>query len=233
MRKISFGEGVERVFPLYGPRIWEIEVVRKGVVRRAKLYYLRDLRGKASRIAEDTEAQRELIAVQAEEAAKRPRREKLKKEKPKAERPRPRRQGRRQEVGAPWRSARSRPRRRLAPPKPRTLFDKIWDSHVVHRQDDGTCVIYIDRHLVHEVTSPQAFEGLRMAGRTVRRPDATVAVADHNMPTTDRAQGIADEESRIQVETLEKNVAEFGVPYFGMNDIRAAASCTSSAPSRA
>ena len=83
VRKISFGEGVERVFPLYGPGIWEIEVVRKGVVRRAKLYYLRDLRGKASRIAEDTEAQRELVAEQAEEAAKRPRREKLKKEKPK------------------------------------------------------------------------------------------------------------------------------------------------------
>ena len=86
VRKISFGEGVERVFPLYGPGIWEIEVVRKGIVRRAKLYYLRNLRGKASRIAEDTEAQRELIAVQAEEALKRPRREKLKKEKPKEER---------------------------------------------------------------------------------------------------------------------------------------------------
>ena len=85
VRKISYGEGVERVFPLYSPNIWEIEVVRKGIVRRAKLYYLRDLRGKASRIAEDTEAQRELIAVQAEEALKRPRREKLKKEKPKDE----------------------------------------------------------------------------------------------------------------------------------------------------
>ena len=85
VRKISFGEGVERVFPLYSPNIWEIEVVRKGIVRRAKLYYLRDLRGKASRIAEDTEAQRELVAEQAEEAAKRPRREKLKKEKPKEE----------------------------------------------------------------------------------------------------------------------------------------------------
>ena len=85
VRKISFGEGVERVFPLYGPGIWEIEVVRKGVVRRAKLYYLRDLRGKASRIAEDTEAQRELLAVQAEEALKNPRRERIKKEKPKAE----------------------------------------------------------------------------------------------------------------------------------------------------
>ena len=106
------------------------------------------------------------------------------------------------------------------PPPPRTLFEKIWDSHVVHRQDDGTCVIYIDRHLVHEVTSPQAFEGLRMAGRQVRRPDATIAVADHNTPTTDFSQGIEDEESRIQVETLEKNVADFHVPYFDLNDPR-------------
>ncbi len=104
--------------------------------------------------------------------------------------------------------------------KPRTLFDKIWDSHVVHRQDDGTCVLYIDRHLVHEVTSPQAFEGLRMSGRKVRRPDATVAVADHNVPTTDRSKGIADAESRIQVETLEKNAKDFGVEYYGMDDVR-------------
>ena len=74
--------------------------------------------------------------------------------------------------------------------KPRTLFDKIWDSHVVHRQEDGTCVLYIDRHLVHEVTSPQAFEGLRLAGRKVRRPEATLAVADHNVPTGDRSEGI-------------------------------------------
>ena len=106
------------------------------------------------------------------------------------------------------------------PPPPRTLFQKIWDGHVVHRQDDGTCVLYIDKHLVHEVTSPQAFEGLRTAGRRVRRPDATIAVADHNVPTLDRAAGIADEESRVQVETLERNVVEFGVPYFGMTDIR-------------
>ena len=104
--------------------------------------------------------------------------------------------------------------------EPRTLFDKIWQNHLVHRQDDGTCLLYIDRHLVHEVTSPQAFEGLRMTGRKVRRPDATLAVADHNVPTTDRSKGIADEESRIQVETLEKNTAEFGVPYFSMDDIR-------------
>ena len=96
----------------------------------------------------------------------------------------------------------------------RTLFDKVWDSHVVDRMEDGTCVLYIDRHLVHEVTSPQAFEGLRRAGRRVRRPAATIAVVDHNVPTDDRRGGIREEESRIQVETLERNVAEFGVPYF-------------------
>ena len=103
---------------------------------------------------------------------------------------------------------------------PKTLFDKIWDSHVVDRQDDGTCLIYIDRHLVHEVTSPQAFEGLRVAGREVRRPNATLAVADHNVPTTDRSKGIAEPDSRLQVETLEKNCAEFGIEYFSMADIR-------------
>ena len=104
--------------------------------------------------------------------------------------------------------------------KPRTLFDKIWQSHLVDREDDGTCLIYIDRHLVHEVTSPQAFEGLRIAGRKVRRPDLTLAVADHNTPTTDISEGIAEEDSRIQVETLESNVVEFGVPYFGLEDTR-------------
>jgi 3-isopropylmalate/(R)-2-methylmalate dehydratase large subunit len=103
---------------------------------------------------------------------------------------------------------------------PRTLFDKIWDSHLVERQDDGTCLIYIDRHLVHEVTSPQAFEGLRLAGRAVRRPDLTLAVADHNVPTTDRSQGIDDEESLLQVETLSRNCAEFDIPLFAMDDIR-------------
>ena len=103
---------------------------------------------------------------------------------------------------------------------PKTLFDKIWDAHVVHQQSDGTCLIYIDRHLVHEVTSPQAFEGLRNNGRVVRAPNRTLAVADHNIPTTDRSIGIEDEESRIQVEALEKNAADFGVPYFAMDDIR-------------
>ena len=102
----------------------------------------------------------------------------------------------------------------------RTLYDKIWDNHVVDRQDDGAVLLYIDCHLVHEVTSPQAFEGLRVAGRKVRRPDLTIAVADHNIPTTNRAKGIADEESRIQVETLEHNVKAFGVPYFPVMDVR-------------
>ncbi len=102
----------------------------------------------------------------------------------------------------------------MAEMKPRTLFDKVWDAHVVEQLPDGTCVLYIDRHLVHEVTSPQAFEGLRLAGRRVRRPDATIAVADHNIPTEGRANGIKEEDSRIQVETLERNVVEFGVPYF-------------------
>jgi 3-isopropylmalate/(R)-2-methylmalate dehydratase large subunit len=104
--------------------------------------------------------------------------------------------------------------------EPRTLFDKVWDSHVVERLPDGTCILYIDRHLVHEVTSPQAFEGLRLAGRRVRRPDATIAVVDHNVPTTDRSKGIDEPESRLQVETLERNVAEFGVPYVPLLDAR-------------
>ena len=108
----------------------------------------------------------------------------------------------------------------MAQGRPQTLFDKIWESHLAHRQADGTCLLYVDRHLVHEVTSPQAFEGLRMAGRKVRRPQATLAVADHNVPTTDRSRGIDEPESRIQVETLEKNCAEFGIPYFSMSDVR-------------
>jgi 3-isopropylmalate/(R)-2-methylmalate dehydratase large subunit len=95
-----------------------------------------------------------------------------------------------------------------------TLFDKIWDAHVVDRLEDGTAILYIDRHLVHEVTSPQAFEGLRLSGRRLRRPDATIAVVDHNVPTTDRSQPIEEPQSRLQIETLERNVAEFGVPYF-------------------
>ena len=102
---------------------------------------------------------------------------------------------------------------------PKTLFDKIWDSHIVNKDADGTCVLYIDRHLVHEVTSPQAFEGLRLANRKVRRPDATLAVPDHNVPTQDRTN-IADEDSRIQLATLDKNARDFGVVYFPIADKR-------------
>jgi len=103
---------------------------------------------------------------------------------------------------------------------PQTLYDKIWNQHVVHQQDDGTTLLYVDRHLVHEVTSPQAFEGLRLSKRGVRKPDLTLAVADHNVPTTDRLKGIDDKDSKIQVETLEKNCKEFGIKLFGMNDKR-------------
>ena len=104
---------------------------------------------------------------------------------------------------------------------PKTLYDKIWDAHVAHESDDGTCLLYIDRHLVHEVTSPQAFEGLRMSGRVVRAPNKTIAVPDHNVPTTtDREGGIDNEESRIQVEALDKNAREFGVHYYPVSDIR-------------
>jgi 3-isopropylmalate/(R)-2-methylmalate dehydratase large subunit len=103
---------------------------------------------------------------------------------------------------------------------PRTLFDKIWDDHVVERLEDETCLLYIDRHLVHEVTSPQAFEGLRASGRRVRAPQSTIAVVDHNVPTSDRRNGIKEPESRLQVETLEENVAEFGVPFFPVLDPR-------------
>ena len=103
---------------------------------------------------------------------------------------------------------------------PRTLFDKLWESHVVTVLEDGTTILYIDRQLVHEVTSPQAFEGLRLAARPVRRPDATFAVPDHNVPTTDRSQGIADPVSRVQVETLDANCADFGVTEFHMDDPR-------------
>ncbi len=105
-------------------------------------------------------------------------------------------------------------------PQPKTLFEKIWADHVIDQQDDGTCLIYIDRHLVHEVTSPQAFEGLRIAGRKVRNVGATLAVADHNVPTSDRSDGIKEEDSRIQIETLRKNCEEFGVTLFDMNDKR-------------
>ena len=101
-----------------------------------------------------------------------------------------------------------------------TLYDKIWNDHLVDQQDDGTSLLFVDRHLIHEVTSPQAFEGLRNSNRKVRHPNLTLAVADHNVPTTDRSKGISDEESKIQVDTLEANCKEFGVQLFGMDDKR-------------
>ncbi len=102
----------------------------------------------------------------------------------------------------------------------KTLYDKIWDEHLVKSQSDGTSLLYVDRHLVHEVTSPQAFEGLRIQNRKVRKPEFTLAVADHNVPTTDRAKGISDRESKIQVEALRKNCKDFGIELFDMNDKR-------------
>lgn len=102
----------------------------------------------------------------------------------------------------------------------KTLYDKIWDAHLVAAPEGESPILYIDRHLVHEVTSPQAFEGLRMTGRKVRRPDLTLAVADHNVPTKDRDKGITEPESKLQVETLEKNAKDFGIEYFAMTDIR-------------
>jgi len=101
-----------------------------------------------------------------------------------------------------------------------TIYDKIWNEHLVHEQEDGTSLLFVDRHLIHEVTSPQAFEGLRNTKRKVRQPKLTLAVADHNVPTTDRSKGISDEESKIQVDTLDANCKEFGVQLFGMNDKR-------------
>ena len=103
---------------------------------------------------------------------------------------------------------------------PRTLYDKIWNEHLVHQQDVGTSLLFVDRHLIHEVTSPQAFEGLRNSKRKVRQPKLTLAVVDHNIPTTDRSKGIDDIDSKIQVETLEKNCKEFGIKLFGMDDKR-------------
>ena len=102
----------------------------------------------------------------------------------------------------------------------RTLYDKIWDAHLIETADDGSSLIYIDRHLVHEVTSPQAFEGLREAGRKVRHPEKTLAVVDHNVPTTDRSRGIKDPEAKLQIETLARNAAEFGITYFDEFDPR-------------
>jgi len=103
---------------------------------------------------------------------------------------------------------------------PLTLYDKIWNEHLVHQQEDGTALLFVDRHLIHEVTSPQAFESIRNSNRKVRQPKLTLAVADHNVPTTDRSKGIVDQDSKIQVDTLSTNCKEFGIQLFGMNDKR-------------
>ena len=168
------------------------------MVRRAKLYYLRGRTGKAARI---TERARDSVRPGAE-------RSRANAAADRAGRRDGRRGRRNQPIGVTA---------AMAPP--RTLFDKIWDNHVIAPQGEGTYLIYIDLHLIHEVTTPQAFEGLKLAGRKVRRPDATMAVADHNVPTSDRSRGIDDPESRLQVDTLERNVKEFGVPYFPVDSI--------------
>src|SRR5437868_6906316 len=104
--------------------------------------------------------------------------------------------------------------------RPKTLFEKTWEAHIVREEADQPALIYIDLHLVHEVTSPQAFEGLRLSGRTVRRPDLTVATMDHNVPTTDRTAPIADPISKLQMDTLARNCAEFDIPLFDLHDRR-------------
>ncbi len=101
-----------------------------------------------------------------------------------------------------------------------TIYDKIWNDHLIHLQDDGSSLLFVDRHLVHEVTSPQAFEGLRNSNRNVRQPSLTLAVADHNVPTTDRTDGISDAVSQLQVTTLDQNCKEFGITEYDMNDPR-------------
>ncbi|NCU63854.1 MAG: 50S ribosomal protein L19, partial [Candidatus Fonsibacter ubiquis] len=188
VRKISFGEGVERLFPVHSPNVESVEVIRSGKVRRAKLYYLRERTGKSARI---TEKIRKKIGVDIIQ-------------------PLPKK-------GQKLRIKRSNTSFYLMA---KTLYDKIWESHLVDEQSDGTSLLYIDRHLVHEVTSPQAFEGLRLSNRKVKLPGSTLAVVDHNVPTTDRSKGIADKESAIQVETLSKNCKDFGIEFFGLTDKR-------------
>ena len=210
VRKISFGEGVERTFALYSPNVASIKVIRSGKVRRAKLYYLRDRKGKSARIAEKIKKKIGVdVSVKPEEI-------KLDQvEPPKQEAKKEDSQKEAQKLKLKSQLAK---KNKISMSK--TLYDKIWENHLVHRQEDGTSLIYVDRHLVHEVTSPQAFEGLRLQKRKVRRPELTLAVPDHNVPTTDRSKGIDDEESRIQVETLRNNCKEFGVQLFDVNDKR-------------
>ena len=223
VRKISFGEGVERTFPLYGTLIDSIKVIRSGKVRRAKLYYLRDRTGKSARIAEkirkkigiDVDVKPETVTRRECSASSRgSKRSSASSRGSKRSSASSRGSKRRTKIRKPFR------KKIIFFSMSTTLYDKIWNDHLVDQQDDGTALLFVDRHLVHEVTSPQAFEGLRNSNRKVRHPNLTLAVADHNVPTTDRTKGIADAESKIQVDTLEANCKEFGVQLFGMDDKR-------------
>ena len=220
VRKISFGEGVERTFPLYGTVIDTITVIRHGKVRRAKLYYLRDRTGKSARIAEKI---RKKIGIEVDVKPETVTEETLA---PVAAEPEKKTRQFKQNLNENLKFKNRTNYRKIRRKKiiffsmPLTLYDKIWNDHLVDQQDDGTALLFVDRHLVHEVTSPQAFEGLRNSNRKVRQPSLTLAVADHNVPTTDRSKGIADQESKIQVDTLENNCKEFGVQYLGMDDKR-------------
>ena len=197
---------------MYGPVIDSIKVIRSGKVRRAKLYYLRDRTGKSARIAEkirkkigiDIDAKPETVT---EENLAPVTQEAENANEVKSEAPAEQKQ-------------KALQKKIIFFSMSTTLYDKIWNDHLVDQQEDGTALLFVDRHLVHEVTSPQAFEGLRNSNRKVRHPNLTLAVADHNVPTTDRSKGIADKESKIQVDTLEANCKEFGVQLFGMDDKR-------------
>ena len=212
VRKISFGEGVERTFALYSPILSSIKVVRSGKVRRAKLYYLRDRKGKSARIAEKIKKKIGIdVSIKNETQQDLTQTESPKKSEVKAKT---------DELAEKNLNLKSQKIKNNQNFMSKTLYDKIWEDHLVHQQEDGTSLLYVDRHLVHEVTSPQAFEGLRIQNRKVRRPELTLAVPDHNVPTTDRSKGIDDKESRIQVETLRKNCKDFGVRLFDVNDKR-------------
>ncbi len=197
VRKISYGEGVERVFPLYSPMIDSIQVVRRGKVRRAKLYYLRGRRGKSARIFER----------QDHTAGDRRGQE-----------------GGEVILNPPRRAVYCAPVVKFCEfptmAKPRTLYDKIWDEHLIEEDPDGSALIYIDRHIVHEVTSPQAFEGLRLSGRKVHAPDKTLLVVDHNVPTTDRNLPNPDPESAAQIAYLAENAKFFNLEYYDEFDKR-------------
>ena len=227
VRKISYGEGVERVFPLYSPMVDSIKVVRRGKVRRAKLYYLRGLRGKKARITEkqDHVEAADVIAASRRRSSRMARA--------------PSHSGR-AALCAGWRlflalrTAKSRERvtgSAMASPARSTTRSgtTMWST----QQPDGTCLLYIDRHLVHEVTSPQAFEGLRLTGRKVRAPEKTLAVVDHNIPTSDRNLPNPDPESTEQIARDGGERARTSASNISTSTIRARASCTSSGRSRA